>query len=997
MGSKNSWRLLFVDIDSSFSVSTESSTIKGFITVRSPKGETTPYYFERGNAQAIYAMIGLPTANWPDIYEAEAFNQEYGLYISAPAGSSAKYPSYFGGAYITSKGLIDFYNVTSKDVIDYTQMVQVGFEDAQGYKKSQVNIIINNKGVGGNSGYATGSAIDGTKDNLAIYITGIQASQWASVQEIGINYWGDDVSGFNEGTYYYYVNKTDHKLYVENSEGEAITDFYCGVWVKAADGTYSVVIGGNSWILATSSLTSQAAVLSSLDELGIKATSTNTYDNTDAPLLTLTNLLTNVENYIANGGSGKPTWAQVVQYLESGNRMTTTSTVPGSGDSSSSDDSSSSSSQDDSSGDSPEAPGGTTEIDPSRFLGVEFIVTDPSTLNKTAYTTASTYVSPVNRYQGLTWLLNVKSYTYGYIMQKSPAEVETRVNIASVGYDKWLYDVAVPIIYGPKLKSVSRDILNSVEFNNDENLFLYVEISYDGANTPIMPEKAAISKKVKLYSYNADAEDALKTLAKTCTDVGDSYETQSLLIYGDYLITTADGTSASGITPSNSTTLQIDHEILYVVSANNFQFEVEDDDNYPLRKDINYNTMTFSISEEVYPGEQMGGGTFTGSFDEKGKDSYGANIYWPNVLNDDDMTFVEIHPDKTFDSDLDVHGIYTGTRIVDDKLTTDLTGKLVPATFNLRLKGQRYVTHVVEQNIKDGTTGGSWRDEFTSIVKQGWTEAFDAQYDDVYIFIDPTGQEFVHTQQASLVQTHKLAIAISPKNISQAEFANPSKITVTGRSKQTAQFAGEFQYYDSYTGKSFWMKPIGDVALMCARIFDNKMGGWAPAWYNYNDMGGQLPRSILKARWNFSDTATKIMDEKGINPIVYNADDGLMITSSKTTQDPNNLTDWSYLEHVMAFVLCKRDIRDNVMRPQIKKPIDDYWMGVRQTQVESILAKRTVGSNKIWTSATVDVPGANDDITKAARTFVIKVKVKVTPFSEWVKLIFENVSQSTNL
>lgn len=969
MGSKNSWRLLFVDIDSSFSVSTESSTIKGYMVVRAPKGETSPYYFEKGNMTAIYAMIGVPTANWPDLYEAEAFNQEYGLYISAPAGSSKKYPSYFGGAYITSKGLIDFYNVTGKDVIDYTQMVQVGFEDAQGYKKTTVNVIVNPKGVGGSSGYALNGKIDGTKDNIALYITGIDAKQWASIQEIGINYWGDETSGFNEGTYYYSVNKVDHKLYVENADGEAVTDYYCGVWVKAADGTYSVIIGGNSWILAESSLTTQSAAIAELENLGIKATSTNTYENTDAPLLTLTDLFTNIENYCANSTSA-PKWSNVVAYLESGNKLTVTN---------------------------PEADGTETAVadfDESKFFNVEFVVTD-SLGNKTAYTTAESYTSPFNRYQGLTWLLNVKPYSYGYIVQKSAAEVTTNVSISSIGYDKWLYDVAVPVIFGPKLKDVSRDLIKSIEFNNDDNLFLYCEVTYDGA-TPIMPEEKAVSKKLKLYQYNSDAEESLTTLAKTCTDVGEAYETQSLLIYGDYIVSMNDG-KAVGITPTNTTSLQIDHEILYVVSASNFQIEKEDDENYPLKKDINFNTMTFKVMEEVYPGEMMNGGEFTGSFNEKGKDSYGANIYWPNVLNDDDMSFIEIHPDKTFDEDLDSHGIYTGTRIVDDKLTYDLTSTLVPTTFDLKLKGQRYVTHAVEQNIKDGTTGGSWRDEFQMVVKQGWTEAFDSQYDDVYIFMDPTGEEFVHTQHASLVMTHKLAIAISPKNITKAEFTNPSKITVTGRSKQTAQFAGEFQYYDAYTGKSFWMKPIGDVGLMCARIYEFKMGGWPPAWYNYNDMGGQLPRAVLKARWNFSDTATKIMDEKGINPIVYNSDDGLMVTSSKTTQDPNNLTDWSYLEHVMAFLLCKRDIRDQVMRQQIKKPIDDYWMGVRQTQVEAILAKRTTGSNKIWTKAICDIAGVNNDITKAARKFIIYVKVKVTPFSEYVELQFENVNQTTNL
>lgn len=973
MGSKNSWRLIFVDIDSSFTISTEAGTIKGFMGVRAPKGETSPYYFEKGNMKAIHAMLGVPTANWPDLYEAEAFNQEYGLYISAPAGSSNSYPSYFGGSYITSKGLVDFYNVTSKENIDFTQMVQVGYEDAQGYSKTKVNIIVNPEGVGGSSGYSFGTQPDGTKDNIAIYITGISAGMWANTQEIGINYWGDETSGYKDGTYYYSVNKADHKLYVENTDGDVVTDYYCGVWVKAEDGTYSVVIGGNSWILNNSSFSSQANTILALSNLGITTASTNTASNSEAPLLTLTDLLPNVELYCLTKEDAS-LWQMVVAYLENGNSMNGT-------DSSSSD-------------------GSSSEIDPSEFLNVEFIVTS-SNGSKTAYTTASSYTSPQNRYQGITWLLNIKPDCYGYIIQKSPTEKQTKVSITGIGYDKWKYDEAVPLILGPRMTNVSRDIFGKISFNNDDNLFLYVECSYDDGGNIIVPEEKALYNKVKLYTYNADADSKLTSLAKTCSDMGSSYESQSILVYSTFLVDKVTEASASAPTSeinfTNTTTLQIDHRIFYVVSGSNFQLETEDDENYPLVKDLNYNTMSFSVSEEVYPGEEMSGGTFTGSFDEKGKDSYGANIYWPNVLNDDDMTFIEIHPIATFDKDIDDKGYYTQTRIVDDKLIYDMKSNAAPSTYTLKLKGQRYVTHAVEQNIKDGTTGGSWRDEFTSVIKSAWDEAFDSQYDDVYVFMDPTGQEFVHTQQASLMNTHKLAIAISPKIITKAEFGNPSKITVTGRSKQTAQFVGEFSYYDSYTGQTFWMMPIGDIGLMCCRIFENKMGGWPPAWYNYNNMGGQLPRAILKARWNFSDISTQIMDTKGLNPIVYNADDGLMVVSSKTTQDPNNLTDWSYLEHVMSFVLCKREIRDNVMRPQIKKPIDDFWMGVRQSQVDAILEKRTMGSNKIWTSAICDIAGQNTDKTKAARTFVIQVTVKVTPFSEYVKLIFQNVAQTTQL
>jgi len=72
------------------------------------------------------------------------------------------------------------------------------------------------------------------------------------------------------------------------------------------------------------------------------------------------------------------------------------------------------------------------------------------------------------------------------------------------------------------------------------------------------------------------------------------------------------------------------------------------------------------------------------------------------------------------------------------------------------------------------------------------------------------------------------------------------------------------------------------------------------------------------------------------------------------------------------------------------KPITDYWMGIRQAQCEGILAKRTGGSDPIWAIATCDIAGQNNDYTKSLRKFIVKVDVKVNPFSENVVLLFEN-------
>jgi hypothetical protein len=99
----------------------------------------------------------------------------------------------------------------------------------------------------------------------------------------------------------------------------------------------------------------------------------------------------------------------------------------------------------------------------------------------------------------------------------------------------------------------------------------------------------------------------------------------------------------------------------------------------------------------------------------------------------------------------------------------------------------------------------------------------------------------------------------------------------------------------------------------------------------------------------------------------------------------------------MSFDLFKRDIRDNVMRPQIGKPINDYWMNIRQQQADAILSKRLSGTQPIWSEGKMDIASVNTATTKAMRKFCMKATVKVTVFSEKCELVFENLGQTTSL
>ena len=199
--------------------------------------------------------------------------------------------------------------------------------------------------------------------------------------------------------------------------------------------------------------------------------------------------------------------------------------------------------------------------------------------------------------------------------------------------------------------------------------------------------------------------------------------------------------------------------------------------------------------------------------------------------------------------------------------------------------------------------------------------------------------------------------------------------------------------YDSYTGKYYWCQPIGDVGVNLARIMEKRLGGIAPAGTNDSSgLGGVLSRAVLDKKWDFPEETLRILDEKGLNPITYDPKNGLMMQSQKSTQD-GPVTDWSYLGHSMSFDLCKREICDKVMVDQLHKRINDYWYNIRTKQVQAILDKRITGHDPIWAEATVDIASVNNPKTKAQRKFMITVKVKVYPYSDYVVLTFTTLSQ----
>ena len=190
----------------------------------------------------------------------------------------------------------------------------------------------------------------------------------------------------------------------------------------------------------------------------------------------------------------------------------------------------------------------------------------------------------------------------------------------------------------------------------------------------------------------------------------------------------------------------------------------------------------------------------------------------------------------------------------------------------------------------------------------------------------------------------------------------------------------------------------GSRAKMQVRIIDNRWGGVAPMYLNSGtpSMGGNLELPAdAKIRFRYTKDQQEALEKLNMNPVIFDNTYKFLVVGQRTCRI-GELTDWSYIGHVSAFLEFEREVRETVMIPQLGKANNDYYRTLRKQQVESILNKRLSGTTRIWAAGSVDTStadGVNDVAARRARKFIINVRVKVDVFSEVVELNFTNVDQ----
>ena len=278
-------------------------------------------------------------------------------------------------------------------------------------------------------------------------------------------------------------------------------------------------------------------------------------------------------------------------------------------------------------------------------------------------------------------------------------------------------------------------------------------------------------------------------------------------------------------------------------------------------------------------------------------------------------------------------------------------------------------------------------------VAAAWSLAQDSDFEDVNIFFS-TDTPADDSTFFSLSTTHPLARFVFPKPVTAA-----AAITTLPKLTYGYQYwalTGRFSRKSSFSPDPFATSLIGHYVRMLCSVLEKARGGIAPMYLNdARGLGGQLPVTVRKTlnAYKYRDEQLRILDSRNYNPIILGPA-GVMVTSQKTCA-AGEISDWSFIGHVSAFLDFQKEVKQLVMTSQIGKANNDYYRELRATQVADLLALRTEGTNRIWTSGSVDTSAENVNTAdiRSQRLFKLVVTVKVDIFSEGVVLQFISEGQ----
>lgn len=372
------------------------------------------------------------------------------------------------------------------------------------------------------------------------------------------------------------------------------------------------------------------------------------------------------------------------------------------------------------------------------------------------------------------------------------------------------------------------------------------------------------------------------------------------------------------------------------------------------------NKISFTVSEQVTP-TSYSIKSITGSLLDQDVDGFGASLAFQERLADQEL--INVLTIKPFTGT-----IYTAT------------GTSNPPQFVMQPVVLQHGERILGESLE-----------------AGWEEASTPDYDIVEVFfrVQPltTGES---TAFLTLASTHKLSRFVAPQHVAPASVSEDLPQLNYGQNYIIS--TNSFFRRSSFTRQDYETSLIGAYAAMILRAVEYKLGGAAPMFLNTGNVGGQLGVTVRKPKYRYTKDQLSMLDVAGYNPIILDSAYGVMVVGQKTAKG-GELSDWSYVGHMSAFLYFLREARDLVLIPQLGKANNPYYRDLRKQQLDTLLRSRVEGMGRIWAQAVADTSEAtaNTKDIQAARKFLAKVFVKVDIFSEGVELILVNVDQYTDI
>jgi len=936
------------------------SPVIGGIVLRGAKGNNEPILFPPNSESLIRTHIGLPNASYADIQEAIEFNRQFSLEISSPPGSSAEYPSYFGGAYLTKFGFLPFYK-QQKGEDNFMTGIPVGKEAYSYTSLSGVNSTVTPVGPNFHSD------LPQPPTRNSILIGNIHSDIFRSLQTIDFNYWGQttkptsqkifslkkvgdalmiDDGSITGGAVIGRVSPETNDLHIEGTASEGSVMFIdfefllssapfrdsSGEWVDEA--AYKTELAGLIkdrlfWIINVQNDTYCSFKQNSPTEQPTRLSFSHIgYDkiryDLDLPIFRNEMVATGSSNYM-------------------------------------------------------------TIRDTGRSDGLFFVVND----NEEVYGASGLYeansdasIAPLN----ITTRFKTRFIRVNSLGVRTPVQPTSK---SKASYEDLMKSNIEELSIRDDVYRGCPNCLSSRPVTSDMPQRVFSEASRPW----VKPFNRPSNQPKRKYLSSTDLKSLLNhhTKEKNAMDGLPSLEdSPTPFLIGSAVMFS----STSSITSfSNADTSHIDE--LFLVSNDLVpKILLVDREVIKAVEDTSFNTLTFRQEEEVNPGEWIGAptGTTTGSLNVDGKNQNGQNNFLQALIPTHSLnSFISVKVYKTFDADVSAAGFFMGSKAIDA-----ING---PVSASFDLVGQRWMNHAIRSQEERGIVGGAPDLLFLDALTQGWEALIKSKIKNCHVALEPTGIEPLKTvlANARASKEGRFTTFISNRILTQVEKLDLRTVRIIGRSTGVAQYINRALVQDN-SGRRYYSTLIGSVGVKLAVIIRDGLGGVAPMGTDWaGGMGGQLDRDVIEMEWEgFTEEDTEVMDNVlAVNPIfLLDAPHGLSIWGHRTTRSTETTSDWSYLAHSMSFDLVMRELASQVMIPQIGKANNDFWRSMRQEQANRILRLRTAGTNPIWSFAAADTSSAvNTREVLSHRKFAIDVQVRVFPTSEIVVLDFSSLPQ----